>query len=533
MAEADPQTKTQEGANAGMGAGASTEAKSGKTTGANPGQGTQASTDERALRREKRAALLASGMQPYPATFHPSATAEELEATYKELENGATTTDEVVLAGRIMTIRRQGKIAFFVLRDATGPIQLFFRIDNFPTADAWEAIKQLDLGDFIGIKGCVMRSKRGQLSVAPTEVTMLSKALTPLPEKFHGLSDKETRYRQRYADMIANPEVLHVFKARSRMISAIRRYMDSLGYYEVETPILQYTLGGANARPFITHHNALNMDFYLRIATELHLKRLVVGGMERVYELGRQFRNEGMDQVHNPEFTTIEAYCAYSDMEGMKRLCEGIFKAAMAEVCTSEIVEFQGQQVDLSGTWRSASMSELVSEACGEAVSLDTPREVLLGLCEKHHIEDAAEKSAGVIIADLYDALVEHTIVNPTFVTHHPVEVSPLAKKNADDPRVTDRFELVILGHEYANAFSELNDPVDQEERFLAQVAAKEAGDDEAMEFDKDYIRALEYGLPPTGGIGIGIDRMAMLLLNQPSIRDVLPFPHMRPEGIS
>lgn len=490
-------------------------------------------TDERALRREKRAALLAQGISPYPASFTPTETAGELEKRYTDLSDGELTQDEVTLAGRIMAIRRQGKIAFFVLRDATGEIQLFFRIDNFSDEQAWEAIKSFDLGDFIGVTGLVMRSKRGQLSVAPHSATLLTKALSPLPEKFHGLSDKETRYRRRYADMIANTEVLRVFKARSRMISAIRRYMDGLGYYEVETPILQYTLGGANARPFVTHHNALDMDFYLRIATELHLKRLVVGGMERVYELGRQFRNEGMDAVHNPEFTTIEAYCAYSDMEGMKCLCQGLFQAAMQEICDTTTIEYQGRTVELGGTWRSATMCELVSEATATTVTLDTPVAELLALCEKHHVEAKADLSAGELVALLYDALVEHTIVNPTFVTHHPLEISPLAKKSAEDPRVTERFELVILGHEYANAFSELNDPVDQEERFRAQVALRESGDDEAMEFDKDYIRALEYGLPPTGGIGVGIDRMAMLLLNQPSIRDVLPFPHMRPEGIS
>lgn len=485
--------------------------------------------DERDMRLQKRSQLLAEGINPYPSTFIPNSSASELEKRYKDLADGDAVEDTYTLAGRIMTIRRQGKIAFFVLRDASGQIQLFFRINNFDE-QGWNLVRSLDLGDFIGVEGTIMRSKRGQLSLAPSHVVLLAKALRPMPEKFHGLTSKETRYRQRYADMIANPDVVEVFKRRSKMISAIRRYMDSLGYYEVETPILQYTLGGANARPFTTHHNALDMDFYLRIATELHLKRLVVGGMERVYELGRQFRNEGMDLVHNPEFTTIEAYCAYSNMEGMMDLCEGIFKAAMQELGLSEIITYQGQSVNLSGRWRRASMCELVSEALGEPITLDTACEHLYDLCAQQGLDLNASLSSGQLVAELYDAVVESSIVNPTFVTHHPLEVSPLAKKNADDARVTDRFELVICGHEYANAFSELNDPVDQRERFLAQVAAKEAGDAEAMDYDADYIRALEYGMPPTGGIGIGIDRMAMLLLDQASIRDVLPFPHMRPE---
>lgn len=491
---------------------------------------TKLTNDERSVRAQKRENLIETGTDPYPASFTPTHTAAELERIYAHLEDGQSTNDEVTLAGRVTAIRRQGKIAFFVLRDATGEIQLFMRVDNF-NEQAWDLVSSLDMGDIIGATGFVMRSRRGQLSVAPHTVVLLSKALRPLPEKFHGLSDKETRYRQRYADMISHPEVVEVFKKRSRMIAAIRAYMNELGYYEVETPILQYTLGGANARPFTTHHNALNMDFYLRIATELHLKRLVVGGMERVYELGRQFRNEGMDQVHNPEFTTIEAYCAYSDMYGMMELCEGIFKAAAREVCGKEQIEYQGEVINLGGTWRRAQMTDLVSEILGEDVSLDTPVQTLRAYAEKNSVELPDNASASRIIAELYDKLVEPSIKDPTFVTGHPVEVSPLAKRNADDPRIADRFELVIMGHEYANAFSELNDPVDQEGRLKAQVEAKNAGDKEAMDFDADYIRALEYGLPPTGGIGIGIDRMAMLLLNQVSIRDVLPFPHMRPEA--
>lgn len=488
-----------------------------------------ATTDERTLRRERREAMLEAGINPYPANFSATAFSADLEEKYQGLAAGESTNDTATVAGRVMAIRNQGKIAFVVLQDKQGTIQLFFRINNL-SEDEWDLFKTVSLGDIIGVTGTIMRSRTGQLSVAPASLVMLAKALRPLPEKFHGLADKETRYRQRYADMISNPEVIEVFKKRSRMIAAIRRYMDTNGYFEVETPILQYTLGGANARPFTTHHNALDTDFYLRIATELHLKRLIVGGMDRVYEIGRLFRNEGMDQTHNPEFTSIEAYCAYSDVEGMKELAQGIFNAALAEVGASDTIEYQGKTIDFSLPWRSAPMAELVSEVVGEVVNLDTPTDRLRELCNKHHVEVDGNPGAGKLIFALYDELVEKTIVNPTFVCDYPVEVSPLAKRKEDDPRLTDRFELVIAGHEYANAFSELNDPVDQESRFAAQVAAKEAGDEEAMEYDQDYIRALEYGMPPTGGIGIGIDRMAMLLCDQPSIRDVLPFPHLRPE---
>jgi lysyl-tRNA synthetase class 2 len=487
-------------------------------------------TDERTLRRAKRQAMLDRGEFPYPSHFEPDAFAADLEAKYADLGDGVDTDDVVTLAGRIRAIRGHGKIMFIVLQDKTGQIQLFCRVNNFDEA-TWELIKTLDIGDIIGITGTVVRTKRGELSVAPTEVTLLAKSLRPLPEKFHGLSDKETRYRQRYADMIMNEDVLGTFRKRSHMVAAIRRYMDSEGYLEVETPILQYTLGGANARPFTTHHNALDMDFYLRIATELHLKRLIVGGMDRVYEIGRQFRNEGMDLTHNPEFTTIEAYCAYSDVDGMKRLAEGIFQASADAVCGTRQIDYQGTTIDLDGTWPDPSMSELVSKHVGQEVSVDTPVEELRAINDRLGLEWDESWGAGRLIFNIYDEQVEATIVNPTFVCDYPVEVSPLAKRKPSDPRLTDRFELVIAGHEYANAFTELNDPVDQEERFRDQVAAKAAGDEEAMEYDADYVRALEYGMPPTGGIGIGIDRMAMLLTDQPSIRDVLLFPHMRPEG--
>ena len=486
-------------------------------------------TDERAVRRARRQALIDAGINPYPIKSEVTAHAAELEERYASLEAGQDTNDVYSLAGRIRALRNQGKVAFVVLEDCTGQMQLFCRINNLSEAD-WALLGQMDLGDIIGATGTIMRTRRGQLSLAPTSLTLLSKSLRPLPEKFHGLTDKEVRYRQRYVDLIMNPEVKDTFVRRSRIISAIRRFMEDEGYLEVETPILQETLGGANARPFTTHFNVLDQECYLRIATELHLKRCIVGGMERVFELGRQFRNEGMDLTHNPEFTSMEAYCAYSDLEGMKRLSERLFQACAAAVGKGEVIEYQGTQVDLRSPWRSATVAQIASECVGEQIDLDTPVERLRELCAANGIEWAEDWGAGKLVFELYDALGEKSIVNPTFVCDYPVEVSPLTKRKDDDPRLTDRFELIIAGHEYANAYSELNDPVDQEERFAAQVAAKAAGDDEAMEYDADFVRALEYGMPPAGGIGYGIDRMVMLLCDQASIRDVLLFPHMRPE---
>jgi len=485
--------------------------------------------DPRLVRLAKREALIAAGEEPYGRNFDCKNHVNELEQTYASLEDGETTEDEVQLAGRIMSIRRQGKIMFMGLREREGDIQLFCRINNLGE-DAFEQMKDLDVGDWIGVVGCIMRTKRGQLSVAVNSFELLSKSIRPLPEKFHGLADKEIRYRQRYVDLIANPHVKEAFVKRSKIIEACRVFMSEQGYLEVETPILQELMGGANAKPFITHFNALDQECYLRIATELHLKRLLVGGMDRVYEIGRIFRNEGMDPTHNPEFTSMEAYCAFSDVEGMKRLAEGFIKAGCAAVCDSEVIEYQGQTIDLSGEWRSVTMAEIVSEVLGQELSIDTPVEELQAVLDAKGLEYEKDWTAGKLLFELYDELCEQTIVNPTFVCDYPVEVSPLAKRKADDERLTDRFELVIAGHEYANAFSELNDPVDQEKRFEAQMAAKAAGDDEAMDYDRDYIRALEYGMPPAGGIGIGVDRMVMLLTDQPSIRDVLLFPHMRPE---
>ena len=485
--------------------------------------------DERARRLADRAALYAAGVNPYPEHSDVTDHAADIEARYADLEAGVDTADVVKIGGRVVAKRGQGKIMFIVLRDPSGDMQLFCRINDMPS-EAWELLGELDLGDIVGAEGVVVRTKRGQLSVAPRKLTLLSKAVRPLPEKFHGLSDKETRYRQRYVDLIVNADVRETFRRRSAIVSAFRRYMEDNGYMEVETPILQTIQGGATAKPFITHFNALNQENYLRIATELHLKRLLVGGYERVFEVGRIFRNEGMDRTHNPEFTTMEAYRAYSDLEGMKELAEGVIKAANAAVNDSEQIEYQGQTIDLSGTWPSRPMTSVVSDVLGREITLDTPVEELRAACAEHGIETKPEWGAGKLVAELYDELGEGSIVNPTFVTDYPVEVSPLAKRHEDDPRLTHRFELVIAGHEYANAFSELNDPVDQAERFRAQVEEKFAGDEEAMEYDEDYVRALEYGMPPAGGIGIGIDRVVMLLTNQASIRDVLLFPHMKPE---
>ena len=486
--------------------------------------------DPIAVRRAKREQLIAAGQNPYGHAFAFTHHIADLNAAYGELEDGASTEDAVAISGRVMAKRDQGKLAFLELRDATGDIQLFCRV-NALGEDRFAALKDLDVGDWIGVSGTMMRTRRGQLSVAVESFELLSKSLRPLPEKFHGLADKETRYRQRYVDLVMNPEVRETFEKRFKIIAAIRRYMEEQGFYEVETPILHPILGGANARPFVTHHNTLDKEFYLRIATELHLKRLLVGGFEKVFEIGRQFRNEGMDPYHNPEFTTMEAYQAFSDLEGMMDLTQGYIQAAAMAACGTLQITYQGTEIDLGGTWRRASMIELVREATGEDVGFQMSRDELAAIARRFgaHIEDAWGK--GKIICEIFEATVEETLVQPTFVTDHPLEVSPLAKKKADDPNLTERFELFICGHEYANAFGELNDPVDQAERFRAQVEAKDMGDDEAMGYDDDYVRALEYGMPPAGGVGVGIDRLVMLLTDAPSIRDVLLFPHMRDEA--
>ncbi len=482
------------------------------------------------VRRAKRQAIIDAGGNPYGHAFDYSHHAADIDEAYAELEGGESTEDAVRMCGRIIAKRVQGKVSFFTMRDTTGEIQLFCRINTLGE-EAYAELKDLDVGDWVGVWGTIMKTRRGQLSVAVERFELLSKSLRPLPEKFHGLADKEIRYRQRYVDLIANPEVRETFVKRSKIISAIRKYMeDELGYYEVETPFLQSIMGGANARPFVTHLNALDRDYYLRIATELPLKRLLVGGFERVYELGRIFRNEGMDQTHNPEFTTMEAYCAFSDLEGMMNLAEGVIQAAAMASCGTLQVPYQDQVINLEGPWPRKTMMELASEGAGEEISFNRSLEDLRSIAKRVGIEVEEPWGKGKLISEIFEETCESKLIQPIFVTDHPLEISPLAKKKPEDPNVTDRFELYICGHEYANAFNELNDPVDQSERFHAQVAAKDY-DDEAMGYDADYIRALEYGMPPAGGIGIGIDRLVMLLTNSDSIRDVLLFPLMRDEA--
>lgn len=493
-------------------------------------EGTQPSDDPIAVRRAKYAALLAAGQEPYRDSWPVTARAAELEEQYATLDAGADTSDVVSIAGRLIAKRDQGKVVFLVLRDSTGDIQLFIRI-NVLGEEGFSAVKDLDLGDWVGATGTILRTRRGELSVAPTEVALLSKALRPLPEKYHGLSDTETRYRRRYVDLIVNPEVRAVFETRFKVIRAIRSFMEARGFVEVETPMLHPIPGGATARPFITHHNALDMPLYLRIAPELYLKRLLVGGFERVYEINRSFRNEGISVRHNPEFTMMEAYQAFTNLSGMMDLTEGLVRTVSQEVLGTPVVTYQGVTVDLGQPWRRATLLELTSEAAGEEISFGRTLDDLRALCTKHEIPVEPSWGKGKLITELFEKLVEKFLEQPTFVTEYPLETSPLARKKPGEPELTERFEVIITGREFANAFSELVDPVDQRERFAAQIEAKRAGDEEAMGYDEDYLRAMEYGMPPAGGMGIGIDRLVMLLTDSASIRDVLLFPHMRAEA--
>lgn len=486
--------------------------------------------DPMVTRRRKIDEMVAEGVQPYASGYQPDSRSADLNKKYEALEPGTETQDIVCVAGRLVAKRNQGKMGFYVIRDAQGDLQLFVR-KNIVGDEAYDAAKNLDLGDWIFAKGNVLRSRRGELSVQPTEIVLLSKSMRPLPEKFHGLTDTETRYRQRYVDLIANPEVRTTFKTRFEIIAAIRAFMATRGYLEVETPMLHPIPGGAAARPFITHHNTLDMPLYLRIAPELYLKRLLVGGFERVFEINRSFRNEGMDPRHNPEFTMIEAYQAFGNMESMMELVESLVVYVASEVLGTTDVEYQGTQVSLSAPWRRAKMADLVSEKVGQTVDTHTELSTMRALCDKYEIEYEESYASGKLLTELFDELVESTIVEPTFVYEYPAEVSPLSRRNDEDPAVCDRFELFITGREFANAFSELNDPIDQRARFEEQARAKDAGDEEAMWIDEDYLRAQEYGMPPAGGMGIGVDRLVMLLTDSASIRDVLLFPHMRPEA--
>ncbi|MDZ4654311.1 MAG: lysine--tRNA ligase [Coriobacteriia bacterium] len=483
-----------------------------------------------AIRKAKLDALREHGEQPFKDHYDRTHTAAVLQVQYASLEDGLETPEIVSVAGRIVAKRDQGKIIFLVIRDGATDLQLFCRV-NVLDAAAFEAVRDLDLGDWVGARGAVLRTRRGELSVSPREVTLLSKSLRPLPEKFHGLSDTETRYRQRYVDLIVNAEVKRTFETRFKIISAIRRFMDSQEFIEVETPMLHPIPGGATARPFTTHHNALDMELYLRIAPELYLKRLLVGGFERVYEINRSFRNEGISVRHNPEFTMLEAYQAYTNLEGMMDLTEGIITAAASEALGILAVTYQGTEIDLTPPWPRRTMLELTSAAAGDEVSFDVSDAHLRHLCDHHGVSHDPSWGKGKLITELFEKLVEGTLVQPTFVTEYPLETSPLARKKPGYPELAERFELIITGRELANAFSELIDPVDQRERFAAQMAAKVGGDDEAMGYDEDYLRAMEYGMPPAGGLGIGIDRLVMLLTDSASIRDVLLFPHLRPEA--
>ena len=489
--------------------------------------------DQQIVRRQKMEALREQGIDPFGKGYERSHRSGELRALYSEktAEELDEINAEVSVAGRIMSKRRMGKLGFMHILDRDGRIQIVVN-KRIVGDEIYEIFKASDLGDIIGIRGKVIKTQTGELSIEAHEYTHLSKALRPLPEKYHGLTDKEERYRKRYLDLIMNDRSREIAILRPRIIRAIQKYMDEHGYIEVETPVLQPILGGAAARPFITHHNALDRDFYLRIATELPLKRLIVGGLEGVYEIGRIFRNEGMDLKHNPEFTTMEAYCAYSDLEGMMKLTEGLYEYVAMEVFGTTEFEFMGHTVSLKAPYKRWDMVDAVKEVTGVDFRQPMSVEDALKLAAEHNVEVAPHQhTVGNIISLFFDQFCEEKIVDPTFVMGHPIEISPLAKKNPEDPRFTERFETLICGVEFNNAFSELNDPIDQKERFEKQLEAKKLGDDEASEMDTDYVEALEYGMPPTGGIGFGIDRLVMLLCGVDSIRDVLLFPTMKPLG--
>ena len=492
-------------------------------------------TEQEKIRRQKMEELREKGIDPFGHAYARTHRSGDIRSEYGECTKEELDEQNVTVrvAGRIMTKRRQGKAGFMHIQDVDGRIQIYVRKDDIGE-DAYELFKKSDIGDIVGIEGTLMRTNTGELSVHAKVYTHLTKALRPLPEKVHGLQDKEERFRRRYVDLIMNEESKHIALTRPRIIRAIQRYLDGKGLVEVETPVLQPILGGAAARPFITHHNTLNMPFYLRIATELPLKRLIVGGLEGVYEIGRLFRNEGMDATHNPEFTTVEAYVAYSDLHGMMDLIEGLLEYVAMEVCGTTEIEYQGKQISLKAPYRRLHMVDAIKEACGVDFWKEMSYEEACAIAKEHGIEvEKKHNSVGHIINLFFEKYVEETLIQPTYLYGHPVSISPLAKKNADDPRFADRYELFINGKEYANAFSELNDPIDQRERFENQLKLRDLGDDEANEMDVDYVEALEYGLPPTGGVGMGIDRLVMLLTNQDTIREVLLFPHMKLTGES
>ena len=481
--------------------------------------------DQMQIRREKLAELRAEGRDPFLITkFDFNADSAAIKGDYAAFE-GKT----VKVAGRLMSKRGQGKVMFCDLQDSTGRIQLFVKIDEMGEEE-YARFKKNDIGDIVGAEGEVFTTKSGEISIRTTSITLLSKSLLPLPDKYHGLTDKEIRFRKRYVDLMVNPDVKQNFIVRSKFIKFMRNYLDNMGYIEVETPVLNTIAGGASARPFITHHNTLDIDMYMRIATELPLKRLIIGGMDRVYEIGRIFRNEGMDPKHNPEFTSIELYQAYADFHDMMDICEGIISGAAMEILGTYEVEWMGEKVNLAPGWRRMTMVEAVKEYVGIDFGAISDDAEAVAAAKAHGVElaDAAEKTWGNALYACFDQKVEEHLIQPTFITMYPVEVSPLTKRSPEDPRLTERFELFICHSELANAYSELNDPIDQRARFMKQVEQRERGDDETEMLDEDFLNAMEYGMPPTGGMGIGIDRTVMLLTGNDTIREVILFPTMK-----
>ena len=488
-------------------------------------------TEQELVRREKLNNLKDLGLDPFGHVFKRDSYAADLKEKYKDIEHEEfeNMDDTATVAGRIMFIRKMGKASFFTIKDKTGPIQIYISINDVGE-ETYTLFKTADIGDIVGVHGKVMKTKTGEVTIKCLEYTHLVKALKPLPEKFHGLTDIEERYRRRYVDLIMNDSAKQVAFVRPKIIRCIQNFMDGEGFTEVETPVLTTLLTGASARPFVTHHNTQNLDMYLRIALELPLKRLLVGGMEAVYEIGRVFRNEGMDPKHNPEFTLMEAYLAYSDLEGMMNLTEKMYTKIAQDVFGKMKYNWYGHEIDLTGPWKRISMVDAIKEKTGIDFKKEMTVDEALSLASEHHIEvEEHQKSVGHIINLFFEKYVEETLIQPTFLYGHPIEISPLTKKNPDDPRFVDRFELFIGGKEFANAYTELNDPIDQLERFEEQLKEKDLGNDEANDIDMDFIEALEYGMPPAGGIGYGIDRLVMLFTEQESIRDVILFPTMKP----
>ena len=486
-------------------------------------------TDQELVRREKALNIRNLGMDPFGQRFDRKDFASDIKEKYESIdhEEFENMTDTATVAGRIMFIRKMGKASFFTIQDKTGKIQIYISINDIGE-EAYNLFKTADIGDIVGVHGKIMKTKTGEITIKCLEYTHLVKALRPLPEKFHGLTDIEERYRRRYVDLIMNEESKKAAFTRPRIIRCIQNYMDSIGFTEVETPVLTTLLTGASARPFVTHHNTQDLDMYLRIALELPLKRLLVGGMEAVYEIGRVFRNEGMDPKHNPEFTLMEAYLAYSDLEGMMDLTEGMFTKIAKEVMGKMVYNWCGNEINLEGPWKRVSMVEAIKEQTGIDFKQEKTLDEAKALAEEHDIIVEDHFVVGHIINAFFEKYVEETLIQPTFLYGHPVEISPLTKKNPEDPRFVDRFELFIGGKEFANAYTELNDPIDQLERFEDQLKERDLGNDEANDIDMDFIEALEYGMPPAGGIGYGIDRLCMLFTESESIRDVILFPTMK-----